>query len=228
MISRHVPVGGPVLDIGAHSGALLLRLQELGFSQLMGADLDPTRFDVPGAEFLRVELNEPFAFHFNKKFRLITATEVIEHLDSPRLFLTEVHKMLEDHGWLAIFLPNVASWQGRIKFLLKGELWGFGERNYRLQRHISPITFEQMSMMMRELGFKVVEMGAAGSFSTAAMKILTFPLWGGSLLLGGALTQGEAAIFLAQKTDPDIGLRTPTHYENRWKGIPDRIGLQDD
>jgi hypothetical protein len=49
--------------------------------------------------------------------------------------------MLSDDGWLAISLPNVASWQGRVKFALKGELWGFGEKNYRAQRHISPITF---------------------------------------------------------------------------------------
>ena len=61
----------------------------------------------------------------------MTATEVIEHLDSPRDFLKQIHAILDDDGWLAISLPNVASWQGRIKFLLKGELWGFGERNYR-------------------------------------------------------------------------------------------------
>src|SRR5262249_33482853 len=86
MISRHLVPTGAALDIGTHSGALLLRLQEIGFSDLVGADLDPTRFDVPGAEFKRLELNEPFAHHICKKFQLITSTDVIEHLDSPRLF----------------------------------------------------------------------------------------------------------------------------------------------
>src|SRR5262249_36528505 len=143
MISRHVVPQGAVLDIGAHSGALLLRLRDLSFSRFTGTDLDPTRFDVPGAEFKRLELNEPFSHRFDTKFQLVTATDVIEHLDSPRAFLKEVHALLEEDGWLAVSLPNVASWQGRIKFLLKGELWGFGEKNYRWQRHISPITFEQ-------------------------------------------------------------------------------------
>jgi 2-polyprenyl-3-methyl-5-hydroxy-6-metoxy-1,4-benzoquinol methylase len=119
MISQHVVATGPALDIGTHSGALLLRLKELGFSDLMGVDLDPTRFDVPGAAFKRLELNEPFAGFFEKKFQLITATDVIEHLDSPRNFLKEIHCLLDDGGWLAISLPNIASWQGRIKFLLK-------------------------------------------------------------------------------------------------------------
>ena len=228
MISRHVASRGPALDIGAHSGALLVRLQELGFANLTGADLDPTRFDLPGAEFHRVELNKPFSHCFTKKFHLITATDVIEHLDNPRAFLKEVHSLLEEQGWLALSLPNVASWQGRIKFLLRGELWGFGEKNYRAQRHISPITFEQMQMMMGELGFKLVESSSAGSFSSAIAKVLTFPLWGLSTLLGGISTLGECAVFLARKATPDAELSLPTHYRSRWKGIPDRIGLEQD
>jgi SAM-dependent methyltransferase len=228
MIARHVHKRGAVLDLGTHSGALLLRLKTVGFTQLTGADLDPTRFDVPGADFRRIELNEPFASNFDRKFQLIIATEVIEHLDSPRVFLQEVRYLLDDDGWLALSLPNVASWQGRIKFLLKGELWGFGERNYRAQRHISPITFEQMTMMMRELGFEVVEKAAVGSFSTLPLKVLTFPLWGPSVFLGGASTLGESAIFLARKANPEASLKTPTHYQKRWRGIPDRIGLEFD
>lgn len=217
-----------VLDIGTHSGALLLRLKDdLGFSDLTGTDLDATRFDVPDADFKRLELNQPFSHHFDKKFRLITATDVTEHLDSPRMFLTEIHALLEEDGWLAISLPNVASWQGRLKFLLKGELWGFGERNYRSQRHISPITGEQMVMMMHELGFSVVSKGSAGSFSTPYMKALTFPVWALASLLNGISPLGECAIFLARRTAPDESLKLPTHYQNRWKGMPDRVGLDD-
>jgi 2-polyprenyl-3-methyl-5-hydroxy-6-metoxy-1,4-benzoquinol methylase len=81
-IGRHVKPQGPVLDIGAHSRALLLRLKQIGFLDLTGGDLDPTRFDVPGAQFTRLELNEPFANRFERKFQVITATDVIEHLDS--------------------------------------------------------------------------------------------------------------------------------------------------
>lgn len=128
MIGRHVIPRGAVLDIGAYSGALLLRLADLGFSQLTGIDLNPVNFAVPGAEFKCLELNEPFSSHFDRKFQLITATDVIEHLDNPRAFLKESRSLLEDDGWLAVSMPNVASWQGRIKFLLKGELWGFGEK----------------------------------------------------------------------------------------------------
>jgi len=228
MVSRNVRPRGAVLDIGAHSGALLLRLKELGFAELVGADLDSTRFDVPGADFKCLELNQPFACHFDRQFQLVTATDIIEHLDSPRDFLKEIHALLEDEGWLVISLPNVASWEGRIRFLLSGELWQFREENYRTQRHISPITSIQMTLMMQELGFRVVEIVSAGSFSTKVRKALTFPIWGLSAALGGISTLGASAIFLAKKTTPDAELTQPKDYTDRWKGIPDRIGFDTD
>lgn len=226
MVSRHVTPHGAVLDIGAHSGALLLRLRELGFSEMVGTDLDPTRFDVPGAGFKRLELNQPFAFQFDRRFQLVTATEVIEHLDSPRAFLKEIYSLVEDGGWLVISLPNVASWEGRIKFLLLGELWGFQEEHYRTQRHISPITRDQMTMMMEELGFHMVEATSAGSYSTWLRRGLTFPLWAPATWLRGMSVMGASAIFLAQKGVPNQELREPVHYRDRWKGVPDRIGME--
>jgi len=225
MILRHVNARTGALDIGACSGALLLRLREIGFTDLTGTDLDTTRFKLPDANFLRLELNQAFSERFDRRFNLITCTDVIEHLDSPRNFLTDARELLEDGGYLAVSLPNVAFWEGRCKFLLKGELWGFGEKNYLLQRHISPITFEQMKLMMQETGFQVIEARSAGGFATAYRKILMFPLWFPLRLIGGPSALGESALFLARKSEPNSELKAPIHYRQRWRGIPDRIGL---
>ena len=73
MVSRHVSGRGAVADFGAHSGALLLRLQEIGFGTLYGIDLDKSRFDLPGAAFASFDLNRPFADKFSQKFDLVTA-----------------------------------------------------------------------------------------------------------------------------------------------------------
>ncbi len=226
MILHHVQPCAGILDLGTHAGALLLRLQDAGFTDLHGADLDPTRFSVDRAAFTRLELNEDFSRHFSRRFSLITATDVIEHLDSPRSFLQQARALLEEGGHLALSLPNVAFWEGRGKFLLKGELWGFGDKNYRLQRHISPITFEQMTLMMQEIGFEVVECGAVGSFAKPLWWLLSAPIWIPMRALGGKSALGESAIFLARKTTPDPLLKEPIHYRNRWKGIPDNIGLE--
>lgn len=225
MIVKHVAPRAGVLDFGAHSGALLLRMQDSGFSEMVGSDLDETRFDLPGAEFQYADLNEDFSSKFDRKFGLITATDVIEHLDSPRHFLSEAHALLEDDGWLALSFPNVAFWEGRVKFMLKGELWGFGARNYIDQRHISPMTVEQTLLMLREIGFEPKAWGSGGSFATPLRKAITFPGWAPLRLLGGAMALGESALFLAQKSEPEQDLKMPIHYRSRWRGIPDGIGL---
>ncbi len=227
MIGRRVTQRAGVLDIGAHAGALLHRLRDAGFTDLTGADLDTTRFALPDAAFLRLELNQPFSRQFDRQFRLITCTDVIEHLDSPRNFLVEARALLHDDGYLALSFPNVAFWEGRCKFLLKGELWGFGARNYRVQRHISPMTAELTHMLAREVGYEVVEAGTGGSFATAARSLATFPIWGPLRVFGGPTTLGESSLFLLKKAEPDAAIKTPVHYQDRWKGIPDRIGMDD-
>jgi len=217
-----------VLDFGTHSGALLARFKKAGFSDLHGVDLDPTRFELDGAQFYRIDLNQDFATEFARKFGIVTATEVIEHLDSPRHFVSEVYQLLEPNGVFAISLPNVAFWEGRCKFMLKGELWGFGARNYLTQRHISPLTFDQLILMLKELGFTTVVRCTAGSFATPLKKILTAPIWLPMRVLGGASTLGESAIIIAVKSEPDDELRRPSHYKDRWEGKADTIGLSDE
>jgi SAM-dependent methyltransferase len=219
MIKRHLTPCSGVLDIGAHAGALLSRLQDQGFKDLTGTDLDTTYFSLPGANFLQLELNQPFSEKFARKFNLITCTDVIEHLDSPRSFLTQARALLEDGGYLALSWPNVAFWEGRCKFMLTGELWGFGEKNYRLQRHISPITCDHMRLMAQEVGFATVESGAGGGFSTPLRKVVTIPIWVPLRLFAGATVLGESTLFLLKKSDPDPELKVPIHYRKRWRGI---------
>lgn len=225
LVDRNVNDRESVLDFGAHSGALLERLRDIGFLNLTGADLDNTRFDVPGGCFLKVDLNGPFEECISARYSLITATDVIEHLNSPREFLTRARNLLKDDGYIGISLPNIAFWEGRMKFMLTGEHWGFGERNYRSQRHISPVTKEQMFLMMQEIGLQVVACKTAGSFSTWLRRLIFAPLYLPIRLFGGPWTFGESAIYLAKKVAPDSNLEMPTHYVDRWQGIPDRIGL---
>lgn len=160
-VLKHAAEKSGALDIGA----LLMCLRDQGFDKLLGVGLDETRFAVEVADFLKVDLNQDFAHEFDRTFSLITATDVIEHLDSPRDFITETRKLLKPDGLLTISFPNIAFWEGRLKFLLKGEHGGFGEKNYRKQRHISPMTWEQSRLTFAELGFDVLQQFSAGSFA---------------------------------------------------------------
>jgi len=46
-------------------------------------------------------------FHFDKKFDVIFAGDVIEHLNNPGLFLNQCRKHLKRDGWLILTTPNV-------------------------------------------------------------------------------------------------------------------------
>ncbi len=217
LIGKHVPHRSGVLDLGASTGALLLRLRDQGWQDLHAADLDGTEFSLPNVPFTRVDLNGEFAAGFTRRFKLICLTEVIEHLDSPRHFLEQAHGLLAEDGYLALSLPNIAYWEGRIKFLLTGELWGFGENTYRTLRHVSPMTVDMMRLTMQELGFSVIESTTAAGFASSLRWVIFSPLWLPIRIVGGRRVFGESAVFLAKKTQRDGDLSVPTLYRAAWE-----------
>jgi SAM-dependent methyltransferase len=207
-----------VLDLGAGSGALLRRLRDAGFEDLHAADLAISNFGLPDIPFTRVDLNSELSHAFNRKFKVICISEVIEHLDSPRFSLSQVRSLLDNDGWLALTTPNVGFWEGRIKFLLSGELWGFSEASYRQIRHISPLTIDQLRLMLRELGFDIVALETAGSFSTLLRWALLSPLWIPITVIGGIRALGECIVLLARKVEPEADLARPSVYSAAWSG----------
>jgi SAM-dependent methyltransferase len=216
LIARHVKAHTGVLDCGARSGSLLARLRDAGFTDLNAIDLDVSELKLAEVPIRRIDLNTKFARLYQRKFKLICCSDVLEHLDSPRNFLQQAYSLLEDDGYLCITIPNIAFWHGRVKFALKGEHWGFGERNYRLQRHISPMTYDAMRMTMLENGFRLVDAVTAGSFAGPLQKIALAPLAGMFRLIGGPRALGETSIYLAQKAPPDKELKRPEHYHS-WE-----------
>src|SRR4029077_17859245 len=114
-------------------------------------ELDLGAFHVPGVSPISVDLNTDFAATFSREFRLITAVEIIEHLDAPRHFLAQVWKLLEPDGHLLVTTPNIGHWVGRLQFLMRGELRYFKENDYHHTRHISPINHTHMRLMLREI-----------------------------------------------------------------------------
>jgi SAM-dependent methyltransferase len=206
-IKQLVPHKTGVLDLGAGTGALLLRLRHEGFDDLCAGDLTADHFRLADTALVQVDLNGHFVSEFDRKFNVICMSEVIEHLDLPRRALSQARDLLEEDGYLVLTVPNVGFWEGRLKFLWKGELWGFGEQNYRSIRHISPTTIGLLSLTLREIGFVVVHSGVAGSFATALRRVLFAPLWLPIYALGGPNVMSECIVIIARKAEPDFELR---------------------
>jgi hypothetical protein len=89
---------------------------------------------------MRLDLNEPgFATQLGQ-FDLVTAVEVVEHLESPIGFLRGVRELLTDDGVAILTTPNVDSLPARGKLLTKGVLRMFDTHGD--PTHISPIFWD--------------------------------------------------------------------------------------
>jgi 2-polyprenyl-3-methyl-5-hydroxy-6-metoxy-1,4-benzoquinol methylase len=203
LIGRHSVPRGAVLDLAAGTGAFLARLRDCGFADLSAVELDLQEFKLSGVTPQSIDLNTDFAGRFERKFTLITAIEIIEHLDAPRHFLRNIKALLQPGGYVLISTPNVAHWIGRLKFLLAGELRGFAAHDYHYQRHISPITDTQMRLMLKEFGFELTDSTTGGDFAGGAKRLITSPLRMLFALSRGPRPSGDVNIYLARLSAPD-------------------------
>jgi SAM-dependent methyltransferase len=195
-----IPKDASILDMGSYTGALLRRFRDSGYADLTGADL-ANHLTETGIPFVQADFNQPFADKFDRTFDCIIVCEVIEHLDDPRRFLAECRKLLNDGGIVIVSTPNIAFFEGRIKFLLKGELFGFGGKNYQIQRHITPISREQFPLLFEECGLEEISFSTAASFASPLRKVATFPIWATMRALFGPLVLGETVVVVGRKAN---------------------------
>ncbi len=138
---EHLPGLRParaILDLGCGSGAWLARLAGNGFTNLTGVDQDVAQFgDVP-AKVIQLNLDsQTDGVNTIGQFDLITAIEVVEHVESPAALLRFVERHLTSTGKLLLTTPNTESTIARLRFLLTGHLKQFDRKGDTT--HITPV-----------------------------------------------------------------------------------------
>ncbi|MHB8185475.1 MAG: glycosyltransferase [Dermatophilaceae bacterium] len=156
VLSRYARPGLRCVDLGAGTGALAVRLQQLDLD-VLGADRDAAGFQAP-VPFRRVDLDDaqfPDALGPGQ-FDLVTAVEVIEHLEAPIAFLRGLARLLTPDGVAVVTTPNVDSLPARLKFLLKGKLRMLDEHDD--PTHITPIFWDLLTRQyLNRAGLKLLE-----------------------------------------------------------------------
>lgn len=152
-----------LLDIAAGSGAMSLRLQDLGHT-LTACDYVPDNFRLANnINFIQIDLNTPFSEKFDQKFDGIVATEIIEHLENPRHVLREIFALLTENGKLLLTTPNIDNPVSLAFFVRLGCFQWFSEENYQNEGHITPISQYFMKKILEEAGFVDIQISSFGN-----------------------------------------------------------------
>lgn len=140
VLSRHARSGVRALDLGAGPGAMAERLQSFG-CDVVAADRDPSGYKAQPPVFA-LDFDQPdFASALGaRQFGLVTAIEVIEHVESPIGFLRNVGRLLKPDGVAILTTPNVDSLPARLKFLVRGKIRTMDESSE--PTHVSPIFWD--------------------------------------------------------------------------------------
>jgi cyclopropane fatty-acyl-phospholipid synthase-like methyltransferase len=146
--------GARVLEFGAGSGAMSLRLSDLGF-EVTASDLFAESFQPVQVPFVAANLNAPFAAQWPQGFDAVMALEIAEHLENPRHMLREIRALLPVGGQLVLSTPNIANPVSQALFLRRGQFQWFRDADYREQGHITPLSPWMLEKALGESGFTI-------------------------------------------------------------------------
>lgn len=153
---------GYVLDLGSGTGAMSLRLSELGF-KVTATDIvsENSRLNniIP---FVKINLNDFFSNSFDKHFDGIVAAEIIEHLENPRKFLRESYKLIRPGGKMILSTPNINNPVSKASFIRSGTYKWYYDADYKDHGHITPISQWLLHKCIAEAGFNIEWIGTFG------------------------------------------------------------------
>lgn len=155
---------GEHLDIGAGRGELISELGRTMKLRSSACDYHVERFALPHVEIRQVNLNAAPLPYPDGRFALVTASEVIEHLENFRALLREAYRVTAKNGLVVLTTPNVLNAGSRGRYVVSGFANLFGplplrnDKLYSTGGHISMIPYFYLAHALREAGFEDVEL----------------------------------------------------------------------
>lgn len=147
-IESQTPKKGKVVDVGAGSGLFLRAARERGW------DVSGVEFNTKAVEHIRslgIDVNDkPLeeGIYADDSIDLVTAWEVLEHINDPNTFVKQIKIILKPDGMLFICVPNINALVTRILHEKSRTFGGFS--------HVNFFNIETLSKMLERHGFEVV------------------------------------------------------------------------
>ena len=150
-----------ILDIGFCAGEIgaYVRSKKDSRIHIDGIDISPDQVAAHAHEYdtarvVNIEA-EDWALSLGRTYDLIIASELVEHLFRPDLFLGRLKKLLAPGGTVILTTPNLLLWSKRIKFL-------FGYHAYSATGlfewgHIHLFSWRFLKHLLAENGYRIVD-----------------------------------------------------------------------
>lgn len=193
VVKASLPQGASVLDLAAGSGAMCLRLKDMGMRPT-GTDLVTENFRLHSeVDFFTANLNEELPADLLGRFDCVIATELIEHLENPRHLIRQCHSMLRPGGLLIVSTPNVETSISMAQFIRTGSFRWFASAQYHRDGHITPILSTVLHQALEEPGFSDIRIESIAPLTFNGltwwrMRLLAWLLRG---VAGRKLPEGE-------------------------------------
>jgi SAM-dependent methyltransferase len=102
-----LPLDAETLDVGTSTGTNLRLLRDLGFARITGVDQSPDAIRFCAEKGLgAVQLGDIAALQLpDRRFDLVLATDVIEHVHDDLAALQELRRVLKPGGYLLLTVP---------------------------------------------------------------------------------------------------------------------------
>ena len=159
MIREHAQPDSTILDIGCSDGKILFQLEEEGYHNLYGLDIqERSKQSFVGSKIQYQACDvEREPIPFDNKFDIIVLSDVLEHLFSPQTLLYDLKPLLSPKGKIIFSFPN-AGWflNGILLTFFPSKLFvspAFGPWGHTYQ-----FTFHQARKIANILHYKVVEL----------------------------------------------------------------------
>lgn len=148
-----------ILDIGSCMGDFLNSAQK-SYKKCVGIEVAENM-----AKFTEDHLNVKvyvgnfLDINFTEKFSCIHISHVIEHIPNPKAWIQKSKELLEEGGVLALSVPNMHSFDRKLKLFMKriGLRKGVWKDNTRTPDHLFEPTISSTIKFLKDNGFSVLE-----------------------------------------------------------------------